>query len=463
MEQQVFWRITRERELRQHQQIGGQLTAGAFGRRHDAPRIARDVAHEHVQLPEGDSQFVRGGHLRGGATWRAAPWRACASRPASSRRPCAPGGLGFAFAFRLDDQHVRAAELLERLGAPLRQLFGHRLAEIGRRLHGACAGLVERAELVGRRALAARDDGAGMAHALARRRRDAGDVGHHGLGHVPADEIGRGFLIGAADLAHHDDAFGLRIAFEQLQHVDEVHAAHRIAADADAGALAEPGVGGLEHGLVGERARTRHDADAAFLVDEARHDADLAFARRDDARAVGTDQARPRSGERCLHSHHVVDRNALGDAHHQLDAGIGRLEDGVGGERRRHIDDAGGGAGLSDGIGHGVEHRQVQVFFTATAGRDAADHLRAVLDALFGMERALLAGEALADHAGVLVDENAHCFLLACGERDDLAGRVGEIGGGGDGERAVREHFARHVRVRSLQPHHHGHGSHPPA
>ena len=34
-------------------------------------------------------------------------------------------------------------------------------------------------------------------------------------------------------------------------------------------------------------------------------------------------------------------------------------------------------------------------------GRDAADHLRAVGDGLLGMERAVLAGEALADDAGV--------------------------------------------------------------
>ena len=58
--------------------------------------------------------------------------------------------------------------------------------------------------------------------------------------------------------------------------------------------LAEPGVGGLAHRLVGQRARARHDADAARLVDVARHDADLALARRDDARAVRTDQARAR-------------------------------------------------------------------------------------------------------------------------------------------------------------------------
>jgi hypothetical protein len=33
------------------------------------------------------------------------------------------------------------------------------------------------------------------------------------------------FFVAAADLADHDDAFGLRVALEQLEHVDEVHAA----------------------------------------------------------------------------------------------------------------------------------------------------------------------------------------------------------------------------------------------
>ena len=39
---------------------------------------------------------------------------------------------------------------------------------------------------------------------------------------------------GAADLADHDDAFGLRIVLEQLEAVDEVRAVDRVAADADA-------------------------------------------------------------------------------------------------------------------------------------------------------------------------------------------------------------------------------------
>ena len=42
----------------------------------------------------------------------------------------------------------------------------------------------------------------------------------------------------------------------------------------------------------------------------------------------------------------------------------------------------------------------------AFAGRHAADHLRAVGDGLLGMERALRAGEALADDARILIDED---------------------------------------------------------
>ena len=48
----------------------------------------------------------------------------------------------------------------------------------------------------------------------------------------------------------------------------------------------------------------------------------------------------------------------------------------------------------------------------ALARRHAADHLGAVGDRLLGMERALLAGEALADDFGVFVDENAHKEIL---------------------------------------------------
>ncbi len=70
------------------------------------------------------------------------------------------------------------------------------------------------------------------------------------------DELRGGLFIAAADLADQHDALGLRIALEELEHVHEVHAAHRIAADADAGALPEARVGGLEDRFIGERARS---------------------------------------------------------------------------------------------------------------------------------------------------------------------------------------------------------------
>ena len=51
------------------------------------------------------------------------------------------------------------------------------------------------------------------------------------------NELGRFFLGASADFTDHDDAQGLRIVLEQLQAIDEVHALHGIAADADTGRL----------------------------------------------------------------------------------------------------------------------------------------------------------------------------------------------------------------------------------
>ncbi len=71
------------------------------------------------------------------------------------------------------------------------------------------------------RALAAGNDRALMAHALACRRRSTRDEGDDRLLHVFLDELGRLFLGAAADFADHDDAFGLRVVLEQPEAVDE--------------------------------------------------------------------------------------------------------------------------------------------------------------------------------------------------------------------------------------------------
>src|SRR5690606_26962775 len=206
----------------------------------------------------------------------------------------------------------------------------------------------------------------------------------------------------------HDDRRGLIIGEEHFQNVDELGALDRIAADADRRGLAEAFLGGLEHGLIGERARARDDADRALLEDVGRHDADLRGVGGDDTGAVRADQARLGADQRTLDAHHVEDGNALGDADDQRDLGVDRLADRIGGARRRHIDDGSVGAGGIARFGDGVEHRQAEMGLATLARRGAADDLGAVGECLLGMERAVLAGEALGDELGVFVDQDGH-------------------------------------------------------
>src|SRR5690606_10818711 len=117
------------------------------------------------------------------------------------------------------------------------------------------------------RALTARNDRTGMTHALARRRGNAGDKAYHRFLHVVLDPACAGFLCIAADLADHDDSIGVRIIIEHAQHVDVLQARNRIAADTDDGRLTQTEFSQLTSGFIGQRTRTRNDADTAFLVD----------------------------------------------------------------------------------------------------------------------------------------------------------------------------------------------------
>src|SRR6201994_2766933 len=252
-----------------------------------------------------------------------------------------------------------------------------------------------------------------MAHAAARRRGDAGDEADHRLlGLVVLDEVRRVFFRRAADLADHDDGLGFRIAQEHLQHLDMLGALDRIAADADAGGLAEADRRRLRHRFIGQRAGARHDADLAAAMDVAGHDADLAFAGRDHAGTVRSDETRLRALQRALYLHHVEHRDALGDADGKRNLRVDRFEDRIGRIGRRHIDRRRGCAGRLARLAHRVEHGQAEMRCAAFAGRSAADHLGAIGDGLLGMEGALVAGEALGDDLGVLVDENGH-FLCS--------------------------------------------------
>src|SRR5690606_12258847 len=282
-------------------------------------------------------------------------------------------------------------------------------AEGGRRVGDGDAGRAHGFHLVARTALAARDDRAGMTHSAARGGRNTGNEAHNRLLHLGRlQELSRLFFGRTADFTDHDDRMGIGVAKEHLEAVDEVGAIDRVATNADAGGLAKARRRGLGNRFIGERARARHDADRARLVDMARHDADLALARRDDARAVRTDKARPGAGQRALHLHHIEHRNALGDADGKLDARINRFKDRVSCKGRRHIDGGRRSARLFDGFCHRVENRQVEMLRAALAGAHATNHFRAIGNRLFRMERTLITREALADDLGVLVDENGH-------------------------------------------------------
>ena len=255
-----------------------------------------------------------------------------------------------------------------------------------------------------------------MAHAAARGGGGAGDEADHGQvalagGEIfPLEEFGGLDFRLATDLADHDDRFGFGVLQEQLQHVDEIHALHRVATNAHAGALAEAGGGGLRHRLIGQRAGAGDDAHRAAAMDMAGHDADLAGIRGDHTGAIRADQAGFGTAQGALHLHHIQHRNAFGDADDEGHFGVDRFEDGIGGEGGGDVDDRGIGPGGGHAFRHGVEHRQVQLGMhgAALAGGDTADIVRAVGDALGGVEGALGTGEALGHHLGVGVDQNAH-------------------------------------------------------
>ena len=103
-------------------------------------------------------------------------------------------------------------------------------------------------------------------------------------------------------------------------------------------------------------------------------------------------------------SHHIELRNAFGYADHQRYLGLDRLLNRFGGRRGRHVDHGRICAGSLDRITNTFEHWQIQVRLTSFVRRHTADHLRAVLDCLLRMERALLAGETLHDHFGGRAD-----------------------------------------------------------
>src|SRR6266404_4430149 len=285
----------------------------------------------------------------------------------------------------------------------------HRGAYRGRRFGDNRPGAAQRLHLVACTALAAGDDGTGMAHPSSGRRGAAGDKPDDRL--LPSrrlQEIGAILFRRPTDLADHDDRLGLSVGEKHLQNFDKIGSVDGIATYTDAAALPQPDRCGLCHRLIGQGSRAGDDADLAAAMDVPRHDADLALVGGDDTGTIRPDQPRAAAAQATLDADHVEDRDTLGDADYQRDAGIGGFEDRIRGKGRRHVDHARIAAGLDVRLVDGVEDREVEMAGTTFTRRHAANHLGAVGDRLLGVEGALGAGEALAQHLGRSVNEYRH-------------------------------------------------------
>ena len=91
-----------------------------------------------------------------------------------------------------------------------------------RRTFGDCdSGGLECRNLIRRGSFSTRNDGSGMAHAPARRRRPSRDKAYDRLLHMGLHK-GRSFLFcQPADFANHHDAVRIRVVIEQAQRVHE--------------------------------------------------------------------------------------------------------------------------------------------------------------------------------------------------------------------------------------------------
>ena len=111
------------------------------------------------------------------------------------------------------------------------------LAQTGRRALDDDTGVLESGDLGVGTALAARNDGTGVAHAAARGSGDTGNEADDGLSTADSvgllEELGGILLGGTTDLTNHDDTIGLLVLSEDLEAVDEVGAGEGVTANTD--------------------------------------------------------------------------------------------------------------------------------------------------------------------------------------------------------------------------------------
>src|SRR3989454_15591 len=148
-----------------------------------------------------------------------------------------------------------------------------------------------------------------------------------------------------------------------------------------------------------------------MMAAEAAH---LGFLGREDAEAVGADDARAAQAGELHHLRHLAARDALGDDHDELHARLDGLEDGVTREARRHGHDRAVDVLPRGDVPYAVVDGHAVHVAPGPAGRDAAHDLRPVVEALARQVHRLAPGDALDDDRRIPVDEDGHQpFILA--------------------------------------------------
>src|SRR5262249_30132191 len=127
-----------------------------------------------------------------------------------------------------------------------------------------------------RGASAATDNRASVAHAASGRRGRASNETGDRFFAVFLDPFSGFFFSRAADFANHDDALGLGVGAEHFDHLEMGGAIYWIAANPDAGGLADPAASKLPDSFVSQRAAAGHDSDFSFFVNVAGRDANAA-------------------------------------------------------------------------------------------------------------------------------------------------------------------------------------------
>ena len=247
-----------------------------------------------------------------------------------------------------------------------------------------------------------------MAHPTPRRCRLAGNKANHRLPNVFFDVGCCTLFRVTADFANHHNGVRIGVFVQKTDRIRMIGTNDGIAADPDTGRLANPQLRELAHSFVSQSAGARNDTDVAFQMDVPWHDADLALTRRDDPGAVRANQARSLRLQIRPDFHHVDLRNAFGDADNQGDPGVGRFHDAVRRKGWRNKDHGRIRAGFFHGLGHGVEHRAIQMGAAALAGGNTTHNIGAISNRLRRVERAFAARETLHQQASIFINQYGH-------------------------------------------------------